>query len=416
MIQDEANPMIAGQFNVPNTDDRETNGSSPPGDKSLYENTNANNISDEAFLIETIDNEDLLHCSEAASLITCTRSELSAFNQETLFFTSLEDGAETNQISQLPKEIPDRKVFPNLEDHDDGQLQFELNLDSTKLGKNYWYYSKILNKVFIRLDKPFYIDVLYLPKIPEQLFLRIMIVYVDDLGLPVSRCSNHFCKDKTFNDNEKNSIIRCGNQEVSYIGRVDGKNFEDRLALFMRLNFVPPTDNNKDKLSKQSIQLTFVCQNSCTGRKQTAVIFTLETRTQILGKKIVNVKVCSCPKRDKQKDEENFILKRKAEEEELTPHGKRPAKILKIKEEPGTNPTLSIDIQSNQSPIPSLPGCRVTDSGGIFLPLEMPNLRLARKSIQYSFDIIASEMASDPTNLEKYSKYLKDMKKHLDHL
>ena len=63
--------------------------------------------------------------------------------------------------------------------------------------------------------------------------------------------------------------------------------------------------------------IRFMCLGSDVGginRRPLRVIFTLETGPgTVIGRKVVDVRICSCPKRDKQQEEErNRVLEEKA--------------------------------------------------------------------------------------------------------
>lgn len=113
----------------------------------------------------------------------------------------------------------------------------------------------------------------------------------------------------------KTHIMRCFNPSARYVGFENGVAFQDRLSVVIPLG---ATVNDQASLN---ISLEFACQNSCRiiNRKATAIIFTLEdTHGQIFGKKSLHLKVCSCPKRDKMKEESSLVpTKRKSGEYDL---------------------------------------------------------------------------------------------------
>ena len=106
---------------------------------------------------------------------------------------------------------------------------------------------------------------------------------LEDMHQSIHRCGN----DRS-NLNLSPSVIahvmRCFNLSVRYVGTEQGVAFKDRLAV------VVPLDSN--------------AQNSyrIINRRPTAIIFTLEQ-----GKKSLHLKVCSCPKRDKPKEEKKTL-------------------------------------------------------------------------------------------------------------
>lgn len=229
-------------------------------------------------------------------------------------------------------------TFPTLEQHDKANCNFQLHINQACLGKSGTYYSDQLKKFFTKMDTTSHIEVSY-NDMPEtrQVNLRAMVVFTDDISAPVKRCNNH--KGGDLNNDidcaKKESVIRSENSGVVYVGLPDGKNFNDRLSMLIPLS---SSSDGRDVI-KQSIALKFLCQNSCIGRKTTCVIFTLESkRGDILSKRILNVKVCSCPKRDKDKEEDKINEMKRSGDEMNCPPGKRVAKNIKIKKEPDMSP------------------------------------------------------------------------------
>ena len=78
------------------------------------------------------------------------------------------------------------------------------------------------------------------------------------------------------------------------------------LGELMKDKFEQPSSSNSF-----SILIKFMCLNSDVGgpnRRPTQVIFTLEDQCcSVLGRDIVNVKVCCCPKRDRVAEERRYL-------------------------------------------------------------------------------------------------------------
>lgn len=182
------------------------------------------------------------------------------------------------------------------------------------------------NKLFIRLGAKMTFSVSYREQVRnESLFLRAMIVFSKpaEMHLPVKRCNNHRTGGNASSAIALASIIRINNPKALYCGFEDGETFGDRLSVVMPLengNF----DENGHKT--QMISCEFLCQSSCSSginRRPTTVVFTLENANgKLLGKKTQEFKVCSCPKRDSERE----ILERKRKSEADVPHprGKKP--------------------------------------------------------------------------------------------
>lgn len=174
-------------------------------------------------------------------------------------------------------------------------------------------FSTKLNKVFVKINTILNVQTNFKIVNPaRELFVRAMIVYSsqNDLAEPVKKCPNHReSSQQPFPEH----ILRCTIDQTAYTGVENGKLFKDKLAILIPMTAVA---------SNEPLKLQFTCQNSCSGgmnRKMTSIVFTLEDEFyEILGRKVLNFKVCSCPKRDKDKDEESFMKvlpkKRKAEQ------------------------------------------------------------------------------------------------------
>lgn len=81
-------------------------------------------------------------------------------------------------------------TLPKLENHNLGGYNFSMVLDEPP--KSHWMFSVALNKLYIRMDKMFNVDVQFKAKMPIQpLNLRVFLCFVKDVSGPVLRCQNH---------------------------------------------------------------------------------------------------------------------------------------------------------------------------------------------------------------------------------
>lgn len=215
--------------------------------------------------------------------------------------------------------------------------QFEMNLQSSS-NNGSWIFSEKLNKLFVKHMQPLQLFPTYKkPSNDLELFFRAMIVPIaqEDSKVCFVTCPNH--RSKCADNNPH--ILRCVHKTATYTGTEDGYYCKNRLQVALNLCEVAPNE---------PISLQFFCQNSCSGgmqRKQTAVIFTLEDRYRnILGKKFVNFKVCSAPKRDVIKEEQDKIELPKKRKSNFQAAGSS-KKIPKIKQEPGTLSQSSSETQ-----------------------------------------------------------------------
>lgn len=285
------------------------------------------------------------------------------------------------------------------------------NFDVTLKGdSNSWLYVPKPGKIFIKMNSPMTIDVAFFCPDVEVLFLRAMILFdnVNEMHLPVKRCANHSATKNNDGPDSKH-ILKCLHHYAKYEGNEEGRVFKDRLSVVVPLeNAMKDEDRNCSTLA---ISYEFACQNSCTSginRKSTSIVFTLEDRfCKILGKKAVQFKCCSCPKRDAERERDGN--KRKTAGDEPFPKGKRPKYAPK---------STHVDIKTepnDDSDAPSTPE-------DIELPkLVERSLLMPVDSMKYifkaAFNEIAGKMAMDQeTPSAFYKKLARTIRKTLEGL
>ncbi|XP_025412779.1 cellular tumor antigen p53-like isoform X2 [Sipha flava] len=193
-----------------------------------------------------------------------------------------------------------------------GDINFEVMLDSNfEAYRQKWKYSVTLQKLFIDIDK-----VLLLnfkcdhEKIPnnQPVYVRAMPMYsaADWLKEPVNRCLQHLSPIDKFNKGftHLEHVIRCENDGTTYhIDEVSKR--KSVVTLLCK----PEHGSDSTRLSYR-----FVCKTSCLSgmqRRPIVVIFTLEDNTgQVLGRRVLPVKICSCPKRDLEREEKDTKLQK----------------------------------------------------------------------------------------------------------
>lgn len=140
----------------------------------------------------------------------------------------------------------------------------------------------------------------------EGLFLRTAIVFKLEQfrNDPVRRCYNHMADSHSFNQNvdeqKKKHVVHCVNHSSSiYIERNE------------HLSILTPLRIPESGSSYMPMCYKFLCKNSCPSgmnRRPTELMFTLEDeRGSVLGRRKLLIRICSCPKRDKQKEEAELI-------------------------------------------------------------------------------------------------------------
>ncbi|KAJ6640318.1 Tumor protein 63, partial [Pseudolycoriella hygida] len=194
--------------------------------------------------------------------------------------------------------------FPNM---DDVTTRYELDMHMDPGDNPNWLYNVKQNKVFIKVNSVMTLTFTYKPFDATNLFLRAMLVYTspDDMHLDIKRCANHReTSNNLHTEVPPAHILKCCHPHAKYVGVENQKLFGERLSVVLPLG--RPALNEKGE-AIESTMWTFLCQNSCTNgmnRKSTAVIFTLENDLyEIIGKQVMRFKVCSCPKRDNQRED-----------------------------------------------------------------------------------------------------------------
>lgn len=291
----------------------------------------------------------------------------------------------------------------------DGDYNFSVSLNSESASKTSWMFSNKLNKVFVKIST--HLNVYANFTVGDHhptLFLRAMIVYTspNDLAEPVKKCPNH--RDQSTRDqlDHPEHILRCAIPETHYMGFETGKLFKDKLALLIPMSAIA---------SNEGIKLQFTCQNSCSGgmnRKMTTIVFTLENdMEQILGRQVMNFKVCSCPKRDKDKDEESVMKslpkKRKAEQTAPSTSKKVAISVPIVKQESEDSMSdLMNSLPSDLTQAFNSPqqGCEVV--------INMPSHELKQQLLHQAYNLVAGTMTrgGDAAN---YQRYLVEIQKQI---
>lgn len=198
----------------------------------------------------------------------------------------------------------------------------------------------------------------------DNLYLRATLVYAEDRyrGDPVLRCHNHIGTDSPANRNMPmmilKQVVRCIHPRSCY----EDINGHSSVTI--------PLGTPQPGCTYVSLDFMFYCKNSCStgmNRRATQLVFTLETETrEIVGRRNIEVRVCSCPKRDMEKEEET-----------LASRGKK-RKMKKI------STTHSINnININTSNTNAINGLQSLPSFGSLIPQPPPGKKLAIARDQY---------------------------------
>lgn len=333
------------------------------------------------------------------------------------------------EVQQQAQQQVQQPLIYQFEHHDQQGYQlpdhFGRNPTLVKVQSNYAFYVSVpsevvfsQNKLFIKMNSKMTFNVSYREQQKgERLFLRTMILFSKpaEMHLPVIRCRNHRQNHGNQSDAMSANIVKVNNAKAQYVGTEVGETFGDRLSVI-----IPLENGNFDEDGNitQMINIEFGCQSSCSSginRRPTTLVFTLENGNyQLLGKGTQEFKVCSCPKRDAEREEkEKKELKRKGDTKPY-PHGKKPKyerPEQKMQQPPlvKTEPESESDSNGDNSNTHSLNGVVPMSSVTVNLPTE-----LVSAFLDSGFNIIAGRMqrmdAQQRTNSRKhYEKCMKDI-------
>lgn len=290
---------------------------------------------------------------------------------------------------------------------------FDVQLHSENSGKSSYMYSSKLNKVFVKLGSAMNVYVSYATiDTNTEVFVRAMIVYSnhDDLNEPVKKCPNHKEQSSGCPSEIIPHILKCAVPETQYKGVENGVKFNERIAIVVPM---------KSLAENEPLKLEFTCQNSCSGgmnRKMTSIVFTLEDQWQrILGRKLMNFKVCSCPKRDKEKEEgyvnKNLPKKRKADSVPST-SSKKIAYSSFIPVVKTEDTTLSAsDSDTNLLVIDSSELMNTVKEEECILNIALPSEKIKKDLLQLAYNAIAGQMTLCYN--ENLNVYLDDIKRKI---
>jgi len=171
-----------------------------------------------------------------------------------------------------------------------------------------WEYSEELNKLYINMGHKVKVG-FTVENIPyEGLYIRAMPVYTDPSFFtePVRRCPVHASPSDSTNANVpehvRDHLVRVAHDAATY--ETDPKS--------KRLSVVVPFERPQGGTNYCGHLYEFMCLNSDVGginRKPVMLIFTLEQAYDdretlaVIGRSQVELRTCSCPKRDKKQDE-----------------------------------------------------------------------------------------------------------------
>lgn len=290
---------------------------------------------------------------------------------------------------------------------------FDVQLHSENSGKSSYMYSSKLNKVFVKLGSAMNVYVSFTKvDMHTDLFVRAMIVYSnhDDLNEPVKKCPNHKEQSSSCAPEIIPHILKCSFPETQYRGVENGVKFNERIAILVPI---------KTLADNEPLKLEFTCQNSCSGgmnRKMTSIVFTLEDQYhRILGRKLMNFKVCSCPKRDKEKEEgsvsKNLPKKRKTDSVPSTSNKKIPfSSFIPVVKTEDTTLSAS-DSDNNLLAINSPELMDIVKEEECILRIALPSEKMKKDILQLAYNAIAGQITLTYDN--NLNVFLDDIKRQI---
>ncbi|XP_039281567.1 cellular tumor antigen p53 isoform X2 [Nilaparvata lugens] len=178
--------------------------------------------------------------------------------------------------------------------------------------KHAWVFSPKLGKVFIDVNKVLLFKFRLNTQNMMGLRVRALPVYIipDHINNPVNRCTLHAFKcDPNHLAHARDGVCLCADFNLAgHVVTATHANAEyEYNADSGRHSVVVPLDTPHAGSDTTAVAYQFGCKTSCPGgmsRRPINLVFTLETEHgQVVGRSVLPVKVCSCPKRDKEREE-----------------------------------------------------------------------------------------------------------------
>nr|XP_039267070.1 cellular tumor antigen p53-like [Styela clava] len=210
-----------------------------------------------------------------------------------------------NIIQQQPHKsgsIPSLSDYPG----DNGfEIYFGKSTESAVKNAQFTH-STLLEKLFVKMNALCPVQFRCRTRPPEGCIIRALPVYTrpEHVTEVVSRCPNHQLQDNSA-DHLARHLIRAeqpGIDSVRYVPTSDGR--ESVTVAYC---------NPEVGTQYSTVFFKYMCLSSCVGginRRPITTVFTLETRDGVvIGRRCIEVRICSCPGRDRSQEERR---KRKA--------------------------------------------------------------------------------------------------------
>ncbi|XP_070561058.1 tumor protein 63-like isoform X3 [Ptychodera flava] len=183
-----------------------------------------------------------------------------------------------------------------------GEYGFEISLSNSMSSSSKsatWTYSEMLKKLYVRMGVTCPIKFKTRTQPPPGSIIRAMPVFKrpEHVKEVVKRCPNHSsAKEHNERHPAPSHLVRCENVQAMYT--------EDPTT--GRQSVIVPCENPQVGTEFFTCLYSFMCFSSCVGglnRRPIQVIFQLEKDNTVLGRKVLEVRICACPGRDRKTDE-----------------------------------------------------------------------------------------------------------------
>jgi len=255
----------------------------------------------------------------------------------------------------------------------------------------HWDYSSQLKKLYIDMNKWVQVEFRVGSSPPEGLYIRALPIYAEASHIrdPVKRCPNHASPSDPTNANcfYPHHLIRLDGETTNYCDDPDSK----------RLSVVFPVHTPHQGTDKVSKLMKFMCLGSDVGginRRPLKVIFTLEEGLgRVVGRKVVDVRICSCPKRDRQQEEAR--------------HEQQEGQVRRIAER-FANTTVVVPNSQLMPP----PGKKVLEKEPIIMvPVHADDFKKLNEFAESAW--VMREVTADPRNADRIKENIKETRRKL---
>merc|ERR1712168_1538071 len=195
------------------------------------------------------------------------------------------------------------------------RISFAPQMKETKSAQ--WTYSSMLHKLFTRINAacPIRFQCAYkLP--PSGTVLRALPIYMqpEHMCEAVVRCPVHAASPLDLDVSQQHSASQ-STRPTNHLIRADHPHAEyvDADPQYGRQSVSVPFEAPAVGTQWSTVLYRYMCNSSCAGgmnRRPIQTVFTLETPTGgVIGRQVVEVRICACPGRDSKVEERNVLNK-----------------------------------------------------------------------------------------------------------